>query len=150
MVIERIHCLLWVIFAEVFSNAGWGILVEHHKLSNLKPQFFSPLKGGKLLCAAHPTTSLYQILWFLSSVKYLNAYTGVVLFCCRKDFYRLLWSSLPFITHLENRSQHCPCSLNTLHVGGKLSLVRVCILTGHFKKKSSLVQFLKGNNLIYW
>ncbi|KAG8146408.1 hypothetical protein E2320_012757 [Naja naja] len=57
------------------------------------------------------------ILWFLSSVKYLNAYTRVVLFCCRKDFYRLLWSSLPFITQLENRSQHCPCSFNTLHVG---------------------------------
>uniref|UniRef100_A0A8C5WP15 Ribonuclease P/MRP protein subunit POP5 n=1 Tax=Laticauda laticaudata TaxID=8630 RepID=A0A8C5WP15_LATLA len=65
------------------------------------------------------------------SVKYLNAYTRVVLFCCRKDFYRLLWSSLPFITQLENRSQHCSCSFNTLHVGGKLSLTRVCILIGH-------------------
>ncbi|XP_058014019.1 ribonuclease P/MRP protein subunit POP5 isoform X2 [Ahaetulla prasina] len=54
------------------------------------------------------------------SVKYLNAYTGVVLFCCRKDFYQLLWSSLPFITHLENRSQHCPCSFNTLHVGATI------------------------------
>ncbi|XP_032086017.1 ribonuclease P/MRP protein subunit POP5 [Thamnophis elegans] len=57
------------------------------------------------------------------SVKYLNAYTGVVLFCCRKVFYRLLWSSLPFITHLENRSQHCPCSFNTLHVG---ATIRTC------------------------
>ncbi|XP_070618073.1 ribonuclease P/MRP protein subunit POP5 isoform X2 [Erythrolamprus reginae] len=57
------------------------------------------------------------------SVKYLNAYTGVVLFCCRKDFYRLLWSSLPFITHLENRSQHCPCSFSTLHVG---ATIRTC------------------------
>ncbi|KAL7983161.1 hypothetical protein Chor_000023 [Crotalus horridus] len=56
-------------------------------------------------------------------IRYVNAYTAVVLFCCRKDFYRLLWSSLPFISHLENRSQHCPCSFNTLHVG---ATIRTC------------------------
>ncbi|KAJ7309927.1 hypothetical protein JRQ81_008041 [Phrynocephalus forsythii] len=54
------------------------------------------------------------------TVKYLNAYTGIVLLCCRKDFYRLLWSSLPFITHLENRNQSCPCSFNTLRVGATI------------------------------
>ncbi|XP_061458889.1 ribonuclease P/MRP protein subunit POP5 [Rhineura floridana] len=57
------------------------------------------------------------------AVKYLNAYTGVVLLCCRKDFYRLLGSSLPFITHLENKNQHYPCSFNTLHVG---ATIRTC------------------------
>uniref|UniRef100_A0A670YWC8 Uncharacterized protein n=1 Tax=Pseudonaja textilis TaxID=8673 RepID=A0A670YWC8_PSETE len=74
----------------------------------------------EFLHAALPTISLHESLWFLSSVKYLNAYTRVALFCCRKDFYRLLWSSLPFITQLENRSQHCPCSFNTLHVGATI------------------------------
>ncbi|XP_020654799.3 ribonuclease P/MRP protein subunit POP5 [Pogona vitticeps] len=54
------------------------------------------------------------------TVKYLNAYTGIVLLCCRKDFYRLLWSSLPFITYLENRNQSCPCSFNTLRVGATI------------------------------
>ncbi|XP_042297489.1 ribonuclease P/MRP protein subunit POP5 [Sceloporus undulatus] len=57
------------------------------------------------------------------SIKYLNAYTGIVLLCCRKDFYRLLGSSLPFITHLENKNQRYPCSFNTLHVG---ATVRTC------------------------
>ncbi|XP_060105673.1 ribonuclease P/MRP protein subunit POP5 isoform X1 [Heteronotia binoei] len=57
------------------------------------------------------------------SVKYLNAYTGIVLLCCRKDFHRLLWSSLPFITHLESRNQRYPCSFNTLHVG---ATIRTC------------------------
>ncbi|XP_028566390.2 ribonuclease P/MRP protein subunit POP5 isoform X1 [Podarcis muralis] len=54
------------------------------------------------------------------SVKYLNAYTGVVLLCCRKDFYRLLGSSLPFISHLENKNQCYPCSFNTLYVGATI------------------------------
>ncbi|XP_063000255.1 ribonuclease P/MRP protein subunit POP5 [Elgaria multicarinata webbii] len=57
------------------------------------------------------------------AVKYLNAYTGVVLLCCRKDFYRLLWSSLPFITHMENKNQRYPCSFNTIHVG---ATIRTC------------------------
>ncbi|XP_044300079.1 ribonuclease P/MRP protein subunit POP5 isoform X2 [Varanus komodoensis] len=57
------------------------------------------------------------------AVKYLNAYTGVVLLCCRKDFYRLLWSALPFITHLENKSQRYPCSVNVLHLG---ATIRTC------------------------
>ncbi|KAJ6659061.1 hypothetical protein lerEdw1_019364 [Lerista edwardsae] len=52
-------------------------------------------------------------------VKYLNAYTGVVLLCCRKDFARLLWSSLPFVTQLESRHLRCPCAFHTLHVGGE-------------------------------
>ncbi|XP_074869354.1 ribonuclease P/MRP protein subunit POP5 isoform X1 [Carettochelys insculpta] len=57
------------------------------------------------------------------SVKYLNAYTGIVLLRCRKDFYRLLWSALPFITYLENRNQRYSCFFNTLHVGGT---IRTC------------------------
>ncbi|XP_015285097.1 PREDICTED: ribonuclease P/MRP protein subunit POP5 isoform X2 [Gekko japonicus] len=54
------------------------------------------------------------------SVKYLNAYTGIVLLRCRKDFHRLLWSSLPFITHLESRNERYRCSFNTLHVGATM------------------------------
>lgn len=51
-------------------------------------------------------------------VRYLNAYTGIVLLRCRKEFYQLVWSALPFITHLENKGHRYPCFLNTLHVGG--------------------------------
>ncbi|KAM4809502.1 ribonuclease P/MRP protein subunit POP5 [Rhinophrynus dorsalis] len=54
------------------------------------------------------------------SVKYLNAYTGIILLRCRKDFYQLLWTSIPFITSLDNRGQRCPCFINTLHVGGTI------------------------------
>ncbi|KAF6082553.1 POP5-like protein, ribonuclease P/MRP subunit [Phyllostomus discolor] len=57
------------------------------------------------------------------AVRYLNAYTGVVLLRCRKDFYQLVWSALPFITHLENKGHRYPCFLNTLHVGGT---IRTC------------------------
>ncbi|ETE64327.1 Ribonuclease P/MRP protein subunit POP5, partial [Ophiophagus hannah] len=71
------------------------------------------------------------------SVKYLNAYTRVVLFCCRKDFYRLLWSSLPFITQLENRNQHCPCSFHTLHVGGCKYFFACRILMSSFSASSN-------------
>ncbi|EDL19872.1 processing of precursor 5, ribonuclease P/MRP family (S. cerevisiae), isoform CRA_b [Mus musculus] len=52
------------------------------------------------------------------AVRYLNAYTGVVLLRCRKDFYQLVWSALPFITYLENKGHRYPCFFNTLHVGG--------------------------------
>ncbi|XP_068846202.1 ribonuclease P/MRP protein subunit POP5 isoform X1 [Capricornis sumatraensis] len=51
------------------------------------------------------------------AVRYLNAYTGIVLLRCRKEFYRLVWSALPFITYLENKGHRYPCFLNTLHVG---------------------------------
>ncbi|XP_056408281.1 ribonuclease P/MRP protein subunit POP5 [Hyla sarda] len=57
------------------------------------------------------------------SVKYLNAYTGIILLRCRKDVYHLLWSSLPFITSLENRGPRYACFINTLHVGGT---IRIC------------------------
>ncbi|XP_068767988.1 ribonuclease P/MRP protein subunit POP5 isoform X2 [Struthio camelus] len=53
------------------------------------------------------------------TVKYLNAYTGTVLLRCRKDFYRLLCSALPFVRQLESRNQRYPCFFNTLHVGGQ-------------------------------
>ncbi|XP_076778634.1 ribonuclease P/MRP protein subunit POP5 isoform X2 [Arvicanthis niloticus] len=58
-----------------------------------------------------------------STVRYLNAYTGVVLLRCRKDFYQLVWSALPFITYLENKGHRYPCFFNTLHVGGT---IRTC------------------------
>ncbi|XP_004709749.1 ribonuclease P/MRP protein subunit POP5 [Echinops telfairi] len=57
------------------------------------------------------------------TVRYLNAYTGVVLLRCRKDFYQLVWSALPFITYLENKGHRYPCFFNTLHVGGT---IRTC------------------------
>uniref|UniRef100_G1PQI1 Ribonuclease P/MRP protein subunit POP5 n=1 Tax=Myotis lucifugus TaxID=59463 RepID=G1PQI1_MYOLU len=60
---------------------------------------------------------------FAAVVRYLNAYTGIVLLRCRKEFYQLVWSALPFITHLENKGHRYPCFLNTLHVGGT---IRTC------------------------
>ncbi|KAJ8414763.1 hypothetical protein AAFF_G00022860 [Aldrovandia affinis] len=57
------------------------------------------------------------------AVKYLNADTGVVFLRCRKSHYRILWSALPFITHLENRGQKVPCAFNCLYVGGT---IRTC------------------------
>ncbi|EPQ06206.1 Ribonuclease P/MRP protein subunit POP5 [Myotis brandtii] len=61
--------------------------------------------------------------FFPAVVRYLNAYTGIVLLRCRKEFYQLVWSALPFITHLENKGHRYPCFLNTLHVGGT---IRTC------------------------
>nr|XP_033811912.1 ribonuclease P/MRP protein subunit POP5 isoform X1 [Geotrypetes seraphini] len=57
------------------------------------------------------------------AVKYVNAYTGIVFIRCRKAFYQLLWSSLPFITCLESWGQRYPCFFNTLHVSGT---IRTC------------------------
>ncbi|XP_036610378.1 ribonuclease P/MRP protein subunit POP5 [Trichosurus vulpecula] len=71
------------------------------------------------------------------TVKYLNAYTGVVLLRCRKEFHQLLWSALPFITYLENKGQRYPCFFNTLHVGGT---IRTC--------QKFLVQYNKRQLLI--
>ncbi|XP_010366602.1 ribonuclease P/MRP protein subunit POP5 isoform X1 [Rhinopithecus roxellana] len=51
------------------------------------------------------------------AVRYLNAYTGIVLLRCRKEFCQLVWSALPFITCLENKGHRYPCFFNTLHVG---------------------------------
>ncbi|XP_057600445.1 ribonuclease P/MRP protein subunit POP5 isoform X2 [Hippopotamus amphibius kiboko] len=67
------------------------------------------------------------------AVRYLNAYTGIVLLRCRKEFYRLVWSALPFITYLENKGHRYQCFLNTLHVGGEReaiqkSVTRSCLL----------------------
>ncbi|XP_057619883.1 ribonuclease P/MRP protein subunit POP5 isoform X2 [Chionomys nivalis] len=58
------------------------------------------------------------------AVRYVNAYTGVVLLRCRKEFYRLLWSALPFITHLESKGHRYSCFLNTLHVGGERETIK--------------------------
>ncbi|XP_051888263.1 ribonuclease P/MRP protein subunit POP5 [Pristis pectinata] len=53
-------------------------------------------------------------------VTYLNAYTGIVLIRCQKDFYRMLSTALMFITFLENKNQKFPCFFNTLHVAGTI------------------------------
>ncbi|XP_069789085.1 ribonuclease P/MRP protein subunit POP5 [Narcine bancroftii] len=53
-------------------------------------------------------------------VTYLNAYTGVVLIRCQKDFCRMLSTALLFITFLENKNQKFPCFFNTLHVAGTI------------------------------
>ncbi|XP_006151585.1 ribonuclease P/MRP protein subunit POP5 [Tupaia chinensis] len=65
------------------------------------------------------------------AVRYLNAYTGIVLLRCRKEFYQLLWSALLHATSmqkgilsgLENKGHRYPCFFNTLHVGGT---IRTC------------------------
>eukprot|EP00079_Xenopus_tropicalis_P008761 XP_002932150.2 PREDICTED: ribonuclease P/MRP protein subunit POP5 [Xenopus tropicalis] len=75
------------------------------------------------------------------SVKYLNVYTGVLLLRCRKDFYQLLWSSLPFITSLDNRGQRIPCFINTLHVGGT---IRTCQKFLIQYNKNQLLQLMKN------
>ncbi|KAG8455810.1 hypothetical protein GDO86_001852 [Hymenochirus boettgeri] len=75
------------------------------------------------------------------SVKYLNVYTGIILLRCRKDFYQILWSSLPFITSLDNRGQRFPCFINTLHVGGT---IRTCQKFLIKYNKNQLLQLLKN------
>lgn len=59
-----------------------------------------------------------------STVKYLNAHTGVVFLRFPKKFYRLLWSALPFITCIDTHRQKIPCFLSCLHVGGRRSTAR--------------------------
>lgn len=57
------------------------------------------------------------------AVKYLNAYTGIVLLRCRREFYQMLWSIIPFITTIESKHQRYPCIFHTLHVG---ATIRTC------------------------
>ncbi|XP_072271600.1 ribonuclease P/MRP protein subunit POP5 [Pyxicephalus adspersus] len=54
------------------------------------------------------------------SVKYLNAYTGIIFIRSLKNYHKILGSSLPFITSLENRGQRYPCFINTLHIAGTI------------------------------
>uniref|UniRef100_F7B3D5 POP5 homolog, ribonuclease P/MRP subunit n=1 Tax=Equus caballus TaxID=9796 RepID=F7B3D5_HORSE len=75
-----------------------------------------PLPGP---CGPGPALTFFSP----AAVRYLNAYTGIVLLRCRKEFYQLVWSALPFITYLENKGHRYPCFLNTLHVGGT---IRTC------------------------
>ncbi|KAG9487343.1 hypothetical protein GDO78_007288 [Eleutherodactylus coqui] len=72
------------------------------------------------------------------SVKYINAYTGIILLRCRKEFHQLLWTSLPFITSFGNRGQQFACFINTLHVGGT---IRTCqkFLIQYNKKQLALL-----------
>uniref|UniRef100_A0A3B1J691 POP5 homolog, ribonuclease P/MRP subunit n=1 Tax=Astyanax mexicanus TaxID=7994 RepID=A0A3B1J691_ASTMX len=58
-----------------------------------------------------------------SAVRYVNAYTGVVMLRFRKAHYQLLWSALPFITSIWKQGQRVPCFFNCIHVGGT---IRTC------------------------
>lgn len=70
-------------------------------------------------------------------VRYLNAYTGVVLLRCRKEFYHLVCSALPFITYLENKGHRYPCFLNTLHVGGTIRTCQKFLI--HYNRRQLLI-----------
>ncbi|CAI9553926.1 unnamed protein product [Staurois parvus] len=83
------------------------------------------------------------------SVKYLNAYTGIILLRCRKDYHQFLWSSLPFITSLENRGQRYPCFINTLHVGGKKTVYLVLIHKDMSKRVITCVSFRCKLSILY-
>ncbi|XP_069475875.1 ribonuclease P/MRP protein subunit POP5 [Ambystoma mexicanum] len=74
------------------------------------------------------------------SVKYLNAYTGIVLIRCRKEFYQVVWSSLPFITCLMGRNQQYPCFFNTLHVGGTIRTSQKFLIQYNQKQLLALLQ----------
>ncbi|XP_047552896.1 ribonuclease P/MRP protein subunit POP5 isoform X1 [Lutra lutra] len=71
------------------------------------------------------------------SLRYLNAYTGVVLLRCRKEFYHLVCSALPFITYLENKGHRYPCFLNTLHVGGTIRTCQKFLI--HYNRRQLLI-----------
>ncbi|XP_022373245.1 ribonuclease P/MRP protein subunit POP5 isoform X2 [Enhydra lutris kenyoni] len=71
------------------------------------------------------------------AVRYLNAYTGVVLLRCRKEFYHLVCSALPFITYLENKGHRYPCFLNTLHVGGTIRTCQKFLI--HYNRRQLLI-----------
>ncbi|XP_030074638.1 ribonuclease P/MRP protein subunit POP5 [Microcaecilia unicolor] len=74
------------------------------------------------------------------AVKYVNAYTGIVLIRCRKAFYQLFWSSLPFITCLESRGQRFPCFFNTLHVSGTIRTCQKYLIQYNQKQLLRLLQ----------
>ncbi|XP_038618398.1 ribonuclease P/MRP protein subunit POP5 [Tachyglossus aculeatus] len=74
------------------------------------------------------------------TVKYLNAYTGTVLLRCRRDYYQLLWSTLPFITCLENKGQRYPCFFNTLHVGGTIRSCQKFLIQYNSRQLQILLQ----------
>lgn len=77
------------------------------------------------------------------SVKYVNVYTNVILIKTRRQFHRLLWSSLPFITHIpENigkRTVKLPCFLHTLHVGGSIRSCQKFLIKYHRRKLNSIL-----------
>lgn len=86
----------------------------------------------------HAPSCKSRVFWnffLLATVRYLNAYTGIVLLRCRKEFYQLVWSALPFITYLENKGYRYPCFFNTLHVGGMVVMVacRMVIFSDRFR-----------------
>ncbi|XP_053556503.1 ribonuclease P/MRP protein subunit POP5 [Bombina bombina] len=79
------------------------------------------------------------------TVKYLNAYTGIILFRCRKDFHKLLWTSLPFITSLDNWGQKCPCFINTLHVAGTIRTCQKFLIQYNKKQLLRLLENCTNN-----
>ncbi|XP_007229398.1 ribonuclease P/MRP protein subunit POP5 isoform X2 [Astyanax mexicanus] len=64
-----------------------------------------------------------------SAVRYVNAYTGVVMLRFRKAHYQLLWSALPFITSIWKQGQRVPCFFNCIHVGAEKQQVRKAVLS---------------------
>ncbi|XP_066297429.1 ribonuclease P/MRP protein subunit POP5-like [Branchiostoma lanceolatum] len=55
------------------------------------------------------------------TVKYINAYTRMVMVRCRRENLKLLTSAIPFIKHLpDGKGGQLPCFLRTLHVGGSI------------------------------
>ncbi|XP_039247942.2 ribonuclease P/MRP protein subunit POP5-like [Styela clava] len=77
------------------------------------------------------------------SVKYINVYTNIVLIKTRRQFHRLVWSSLPFITYvtenLGKRPKKIPCFLHTLHVGGSIRSCQKFLIKYHRKKLDSIL-----------
>ncbi|NWU61780.1 POP5 protein, partial [Pterocles burchelli] len=78
------------------------------------------------------------------AVKYLNAYTGTVLLRCRKAWYRLLCSALPFVRQLESRHQRYPCALRTLHVGGTIRTCQKFLIQYNRRQLLMLLQNCKN------
>ncbi|XP_070572976.1 ribonuclease P/MRP protein subunit POP5-like [Ptychodera flava] len=73
------------------------------------------------------------------NVKYLNIYTRIVLIRVRRDFYKLLWSALPFIRSIEKK----PCFIHTLHLGGTIRSCQKFLLKYSRQKLVVLLQKCK-------
>jgi len=58
---------------------------------------------------------LASLLWSLS-VKYLNEATGIFIIRTSREYFRITWGAMTFITSINNR----PASLRVLHVAGTI------------------------------
>ena len=77
------------------------------------------------------------------SIKYINVYTNIVMIKTRRQFHRLLWSSLPFVTHINEkkgkRYVKTPCFLHTLYVGGTIRCCQKFLIKYHRKKLNTIL-----------